>query len=84
MVAHPVTQVMASYLQLEILDLSKVAWTCWGVSTPSSGLGLRMVKELDMYLSLGMNERRKTGSLPVYDIMHRWGVGGLNLGQTQS
>ena len=24
------------------------------------------------------------GSLPVYDIMHRWGVGGSNLGQTQS
>ena len=23
-------------------------------------------------------------SLPVYDIMHRWGVGGSNLGQTQS
>ena len=28
-------------------------------------------------------QRRKTGSLPVYD-MHRWGVGGSNLGQTQS
>ena len=54
-----------------------------GVSTPRSGLGLRMVKELDLQLTLGMNERRKTGSLPVYD-MHRWGVGGLNLGQTQS
>ena len=46
-------------------------------------LGLRMVKELDLQLALGMNERRKTGSLPVYD-MHRWGVGGSNLGQTQS
>ena len=43
-----------------------------------------MVKELDLQLALGMNERRKTGSLPVYDIMHRWGVGGSNLGQTQS
>ena len=42
-----------------------------------------MVKELDLQLALGMNERRKTGSLPVYDIMHRWGVGGSNLGQTQ-
>ena len=42
-----------------------------------------MVKELDLQLALGMNERRKAGSLPVYD-MHRWGVGGLNLGQTQS
>ena len=49
-----------------------------------SGLGLRMVKELDLQLALGMNERRKTGSLPVYDITHRWGVGGSNLGQTQS
>ena len=43
----------------------------WGVSTPRSGLGLRMVKELDQQLALGMNERRKTGSLPVYD-MHRY------------
>ena len=32
--------------------------TCWGVSTPRSGLGLRMVKELDLQLVLGMNERR--------------------------
>ena len=57
---------------MDILDLSEVAWTCWGVSTP-----------LDLQLALGMNERRKTGSLLVYD-MHRWGVGGSNLGQTQS
>ena len=69
---------------MDILDLSEVAWTCCGVSTPCSGLGLRMVKELDLQLALGMNERRTTGSLPVYDIMHRWGVGGSNLGQTQS
>ena len=53
------------------------------VFTPSSGLGLSIVKELDLQLALGMNERRKTVSLPVYD-MHRWGVGGSNLGQTQS
>ena len=46
---------------VDILDLSEVAWTCWGVSTPRSGLGLRMVKELDLQLALGMNERRKTG-----------------------
>ena len=69
---------------MDILDLSEVAWTCWGVFTPRTGLGLRMVKELDLQLALGMNERSKTGSLPVYDIMHRWGVGGSNLGQTQS
>ena len=42
-----------------------------------------MVKESDLQLALGMNERRKTGSLPVHE-MHRWGVSGLNLGQTQS
>ena len=68
---------------MDILDLSEVAWTCWCVFTPRSGLGLRMVKELDLQLALQMNERRKTGSLPVYD-MYRWGVGGSNLGQTQS
>ena len=54
-----------------------------GVSTSNSGPGLRMVNELDLQLALGMNERRKTGSLPVYD-MHRRGVGGSNLGQSQS
>ena len=59
---------------MDILDLSEAAWTCWRVSTPHSLLGLRMVKELDLQLALGMNER-KTGSLPVYD-MHRWGVSG--------
>ena len=68
---------------MDILDLSEIAWTCRGVSTPRSALGLRMVKEFDLQLALGLNERRETGSLPVYD-MHRWDVGGLNLGQTQS
>ena len=44
-----------------------------------------MVKELDLQLALGMNERRETGSLPVYVIVHRGGgVGSSNLGQTQS
>ena len=43
---------------MDILDLSEVAWTRWGVSTLSSGLGLKMVKELDLQLALGMNERR--------------------------
>ena len=28
---------------VNILDLSKVAWTCWGCFYTSSGLGLRMV-----------------------------------------
>ena len=83
LVAHPVRQVIGEQALVDILDLSEVAWTCWGVSTPSSGLGLRMVKELYLQLALGVNKRRKTGSLPVYDV-HRWGVGGSNLGQTQS
>ena len=82
MVAHTVKQVIGEQALVDILDLSEVAWTCWGVSTPRSGLGLRMVKEL-VQLALGRNERRKTGSLPVYG-MHRWGVGSSNLGQTQS
>ena len=56
---------------------------CWWRLREKNGRGLRMVKELDLQLALGMNERRKTGSLPVYEIMHRWGVGGANLGQTQ-
>ena len=41
-----------------------------------------MVKELDLQLTLGMTERRKTGFLPIA-CMHGWGVGGSNLGQTQ-
>ena len=45
LVANPVTQVIGEQALVDILDLSEVAWTCWGVSTPRSGLGLRMVKE---------------------------------------
>ena len=47
MVAHPVTQVNVEQAIVDILDLSKVAWTCWGC-TNSIGLGLRMVKESDL------------------------------------
>ena len=50
MVVHSVMQVIGGQALVDILDLSEVAWTCWGVSTPRIGLG----------------------------------VGGLNLGQTQS
>ena len=59
LVVHPVTKVIGEQALVDILDLSEVAWTCWGVSTPRSGLGLRMAKELDLQLALGMNERRK-------------------------
>ena len=58
MVVHPVMQVIGEQALVDILDLFEVAWTCWGVFTPRSGLGLRMVKELDLQLALGMNERR--------------------------
>ena len=58
LVAHPVTQAIGEQALVDILDLSEFSWTCWSVSTPSSGLGLRMVKELDLQLALGMNERR--------------------------
>ena len=69
------------YRRTQPRELAQVSYS---VSENDSGLGLRMVKELDLQLALGMNERRKSGSLPVYDIMHRWGAGGSNLGQTQS
>ena len=39
LVAHPVTQVIGEQALVDILDLSKVAWTCWGVSTPHIGWG---------------------------------------------
>ena len=55
MVAHPVTQVIGEQALVDILDLSEVLGHAGGVSTPSSGLGLRMVKELDLQLALGMN-----------------------------
>ena len=55
LVAHPVTQVIGKQASVVILDLSEVTWTCWGVSTPSSGLGLRMGKELDLQLALEIN-----------------------------
>ena len=46
LVAHPVTRIIGEPALVDILDLSEVAWTCWGVSTSSSGLGLRMVKKI--------------------------------------
>ena len=61
MVAHPVTQVIGEQALVDILDLSDVATLpgpAGGVSTPSRGLGLRMVKEVDLQLALGMNEMR--------------------------
>ena len=30
MVAHPVTQVIGEQALVDILDMSEVAWTCWG------------------------------------------------------
>ena len=41
-----VTQVTGELAAVDILDPSKVAWTCWGCFYTNTGLGLRMVKEL--------------------------------------
>ena len=30
LVAHPVTQIIGEQALVDILDLSEVAWTCWG------------------------------------------------------
>ena len=48
MVAHPVMQVIAEQALMDILDLSEVAWTCWGCFYTSSKPGLRIWKELDL------------------------------------
>ena len=45
MVAHPV---IGEQAKVDILDLSMVAWTSWGCTNTRSGLGLRMVKDLDL------------------------------------
>ena len=58
LVAHPVTQVIGEQALVDILICLRLPGPAGGVSTPSSGLGLRMVKELDLQLALGMNERR--------------------------
>ena len=34
LVAHPVMQVIGEQALVDILDLSEVAWTCWGNYTP--------------------------------------------------
>ena len=40
LVAHPVTQVIGEQALVDILDLSEVAWTCWGVFLqPAVGWG---------------------------------------------
>ena len=39
LVGHPVTQVIGEQALVDILDLSEVSWTCWGVSHPAVGLG---------------------------------------------
>ena len=47
-IARPVMQVIGKQAVVDILDLSKVAWTCSGCFCPGSGLGLGKVKELDL------------------------------------
>ena len=47
LVVHPVTQVIGEQALVDILDLSRLPGPVGGISTPTVGLGLRMVKELD-------------------------------------
>ena len=58
MVGHPVTQVIGEQALVDFWICLRLPGPAGGVSTHSSGLGLRMVKELDLQLALGMNERR--------------------------
>ena len=46
MVAHPVTQAMASQLQLDILDLSKASQSYWGCSNTSNKAGAEDGEEI--------------------------------------
>ena len=55
-------KVIGEQALVDILDRSKVVWTCWGCFYTSSGLGLRMVKKLGLQLALGMNDSRKLAS----------------------
>ena len=47
MVVHPVTQVIDELAAVVILDPSKIARTGRGYFYVNSGLGLRMVQDLD-------------------------------------
>ena len=58
MVAHPVTQVIGEQALGIFWIFLRLPGPAGGVSTPSSWLRLRAVKELDLQLALGMNERR--------------------------
>ena len=69
-----------SYCEDSFSGYSGSVWgwyTCWGVSTPRRGLGLRMVKELDPAAGTG-NEWEERNWLPACEwyIMHKWGVDG--------
>ena len=57
--AHTVTQVSGGLVSVDILGLSGVFWSCCWFICDSIVLGLRMVKESHIQLTLGMIERRK-------------------------
>ena len=62
---------------MDIVELSEVSWSCCWLSSTNIRLGLRLVKELDLQLILGMIERRMN-RLSAYDNCMGGGVGGSN------
>ena len=58
MVAHPVTQVIGKQALVGILDLSEVAWTCWGYFYTQQWARAEDGEGIIPAAGLGMNERR--------------------------
>ena len=63
-VAGLVMQASGNLVEVDILDLSRFPCRGVGICHTSIGLVLIMAKEIDLKLTLGMAERRKTESLP--------------------
>ena len=56
--AGPVMQASGSLVDVDILELSESPCSGVDIFCTSMGLGRRIVKELDLKLTLGMAERR--------------------------
>ena len=52
LVAHPVTQVIGEQALVDILDLSEVAWTCWGKNMLGNMLAIEKLFQLNMICPL--------------------------------
>ena len=57
-------QASGSLVDVDIPELSESPWPGIGIFCTSMGLGRRIVKELDLKLTLGMAERQQTKSPP--------------------